>query len=320
MAHQVALKQYQPSNYIDLNQLYTSGNIKHIIMRQCEFLRARPYGTLHGRLLPVSLMLTGGFVGYCAATKAAEMIKTEKGKPVLQSTGMVIGCGAGVYIYTTLIEKDLFFKTWKFLRLSSITNDFIFKNHEKDDFLNQFVDCLHYTPLKVPVRLATGHLIDLDSLKSIRPDKNGDILCPHTREKLDLNHPRIDLELGTLILKRCQYLLQQDLNKLDANSESYQATQLQLKVVEAQLEVLHEKHIKGLEQLQSEGKITNVEFNLLQFQFYSFFGVVPAGHADPERGIDTHIMDFNLNWKKIISDHSKMIFKGTPPTQFLEDV
>ena len=219
-----------------------------------------------------------------------------------------------------LLKEIYFFKTWKFLKLSSITNDFVFNNHEKDEFVKQFVDCIHYTPLKVPVRLVTGHLIDLDSLKSIRPNENGDILCPHTRKKLDLNNPRIDLELGALILKRFQYLLQQDLNKLDANSESYHSMQLQLKVIEAQLGVFHERHIKGLEQLQEEGKITSIEMNRLQNQFYNHFGTDPVENADPENGYDAHVMDFTLNWKKIISDHSKITFKGTPPTQFMEDV
>ena len=109
MTHQVAPKKHEHSNYINLNQLYSSDSIKHIIKRQCEFLRKRPYGTLYGRLLPISLMLTGGFVGYCAAIKTAEMFKIKKGSAVLQGTGVVVGCGAGAYIYTTIIERDLFF-------------------------------------------------------------------------------------------------------------------------------------------------------------------------------------------------------------------
>jgi hypothetical protein len=217
-------------------------------------------------------------------------------------------------------NKDLFFKAWKFLKISRITNDFVFKNHENDEFLNQFVDCIHYTPIKIPVRLSTGHLIDLDTLKKVQPDKNGDILCPHTREKLDLKNPNIDLELHTLILKRSQYLLQQDLNNLEPDSIEYTSAQLQLQVLEKQLCISHERHLKGLDQLHSEGKITAVELNRLKVQFYQHFEADPTGKADPENDVEAHVMNFNLNWKTIIQNHSKIIFKGTPPTQFMEDL
>ena len=214
----------------------------------------------------------------------------------------------------------MFFKTWKMLRLESITNSFVFSKHENDEFLNQFIDCIHYTTIKVPVRLATGHLMDLDTLKNLKPNSDGDYLCPHTRAKLDLNRPNIDLELHTLIMKRMQFLLQHDLAQLDPNSTDYHATKLQLDAVEGRLVAVHEQHIKGLEALQSEGRITVVECNRLRSQFFQRFGEDPVGKADPENGVDAHVMDFNLNWKKIISDHSKVIFKGTPSTQFMEDV
>ncbi len=307
------------TTYKNLTEFYTSDAFKPILERHYEYLRERPYGGLHGRLLPISLVVAGGFVGFAATTKAADAFKIEKGKPILQSGGVILGCSAGVYIYINLNERDAFFKTWKFLKLSTITNDFISKNHEKDEFLNQFNDCINYTPIKIPVRLSTGHLIDLDTLLNIRPDKDGNVVCPHTREILDLDHPNIDLELNALILKRYQHLLQQDLGKLEENSSDYILTKLQLEVVENQLKVSYEKHLKGLDHLHSEGKLTFAELNGLRVQFYNYFGADPIGNEDKENGISTHVMNFNLNWKQIISAHGKLIFKGTPATQFYED-
>lgn len=308
------------TEYMDAAQLYTSNGMKPIIQRHCEFLRERPYGTLHGRLVPIILIATGGYIGFHTASKVAEKFNLKKEKPFLQGGGVVIGCSVGAYVYTFANEKSMFFKTWKFLKINSLTNNFIFEKHVNDEFLNQFTDCIHYTPLKVPVRLSTGHLIDLDTLKKIVPDKNGDVLCPHTREKLDLNYPKIDLEIHTLILKRCQYLLQKDLPQLDPKSDEYEATKLQLQVIESQLCVSHEMHLKGLDQLHSEGGITTSERNILKNQFFTHFGTDAIGKADPENGVDAHVMNFSLDWKKIITNHSKLIFKSTPATQFMEDV
>lgn len=305
--------------YKQLTELYTSDALKPILKRHYEYLRERPYGGLHGRLLPISLVVAGGFLGFTAATKAGDTLKIEKGKPILQGGGVVLGCSAGAYVYINVKERDIFFKTWKFVKLSAITNDFILKNHEKDEFLNQFNDCINYTPLKIPVRLSTGHLMDFDTLSNLKPDQDGNVLCPHTREKLDLDHPNIDLELLTLIFKRYQYLLQQDLDKFEENSNDYVLAKSQLEDVENQLKVTYEKHLKGLENLHAEGKLTFAELNSLRAQFYMNFGANPNGKEDEEHGTPAHVMNFNLNWKKIISTHSKLIFKGTPATQFHED-
>jgi hypothetical protein len=320
MTQKISPNQCDPANYIELTQFYTSHTLKYIVKRHCEYLRERPYGTLSGRLIPIACVATGGILGFCAATYAAEKLKAEKATPILQSTGFVAGCAVGAYIYTTVNEMNLFYKTWKFLIIRSITNAIVFKNHEKDEFLNQFLDCIHYTPIKVPVRLSSGHLIDLDTLKNIRPNSNGDIVCPHTRKNLDLNNPNIDLELYTLILKRVQFLLQKDLSNLDTSSDLYNATKLQLKNVEEQLNVSHRKHLKGLEQLHSDKEITDLQLNRLRIQFYNLFGGDPVGNADPENESEAHVMDFSLDWKKILIQNNKVIFRGTPPTQFVDDI
>jgi hypothetical protein len=95
---------------------------------------------------------------------------------------------------------------------------------------------------------------------------------------------------------------------------------LQLEVIEMKLSSVYEKHLKGLEQLCQEEKITKRECEGLRIQFYKYFGGEPTGRGDPENQIEPHVMDFNLNWKEIIARHSKIIFKGTPETQFWEDV
>lgn len=320
MESQVSLT-LQPPTYIDLNQLYTSYGFKHIIRRHCEYVRENPYGNLIGRALPLTLITAGGIAGFAAGTHAANILKVEKEKKiVLQGGGTILGGIAGGFVYLGVTESELFFKTWKFLKITHTTLEFVFKNHEKDEFLNQFLDCVHYTPLVVPVRLSTGHLIDLDTIKNIKPNENGEILCPHTRETLDLKNLKIDLELYTIILKRFQYLLQQDLTNFHPDSDDYKATELQLDVIEKNISSIYEKHLKGLEQLRLVGKITLIEYTNLVAQFVNHFGINPTGKGDLENEIEPHTMDFSLNWKDIIKKHSKIVFKGTPETQFIEDI
>ncbi len=315
----VALLQ-RPNSYIDLNELYTSKGLKFIVRRQCQYLQENPYGGLSDRIVPIMLITAGGFLGYQAATKAADQFNIEKGRPVLQGAGVVIGCGAGVYLYTQIKERSVFFKAWKDLKLQEATNACIFEKFKDDSFLNQFIDCIHYTILKVPVRLVTGHLIDLDTFYSIQPNGNGDIVCPHTRQKLDLSNPNIDFEMQSLILKRTQYLLKEEISNLDEKSPECKAAKMQLEEVENRLNKTYTKHLQGLDQLLREGKITQPECNRLRFQFYTYFGIEPSGKADLENGVEPHEMNFGLEWKKIITEHSKLIFKGTPPTQFMEEV
>jgi hypothetical protein len=95
---------------------------------------------------------------------------------------------------------------------------------------------------------------------------------------------------------------------------------MQLDIIESKLSVNYTTHLQGLDNLHSKGKITSVELNHLRFQFYNYFGTEPIGTGNSENGMVSHVMDFNLDWKKIISDHSKIIFKGTPATQFFEEV
>ncbi len=304
--------------HIDLKQLYTSDGLKFIVARQIEFFRERPYGTLNGRLIPLMLITAGGIIGFQAATKAAEMLKIKRGVIVLQGGGTVMGCAAGAYAYASLNEKNIFFQTWKFLKISSQTNDFVFEKYKDDLFLNKFVDCISYNPLKVPVRLPTGYLIDLDNVKELPRDENEDTICPHTRGKLDINNLNVDLELHTLILKRIQYLLQTDIDKTAPETEAHSMLEMQLKVIEKQLEVSFYKHLNGLEHLHKIDRLTTVELNTLRSQFYNLFGVEPLGKKNAEKNIEAHTMNFNLNWKEIITEHSKVIFKGSMPTQFSE--
>lgn len=304
--------------HIDLRQLYTSDGLKFIVARQIEFFRERPYGTLNGRLIPLMLITAGGIIGFHAATKAAEMLKIKRGVTVLQGGGTVMGCAAGAYAYASLNEKNIFFQTWKFLKISSQTNDFVFEKYKDDLFLNQFVDCISYNPLKVPVRLPTGYLIDLDNVKELPRDADEDTICPHTRGKLDINNLNVDLELHTLILKRVQYLLQSDLDKAAPETEAHSMLEMQLKVIEKQLEVSFYKHLNGLKHLHKIDRLTSVESNRLHLQFFSHFGVEPLGKKNAEKNIEAHTMDFDLNWKEIITEHSKIIFKGSMPTQFVE--
>lgn len=320
MTYSINHNQHDFSTYTELYQPYSSDIWKDIIKLHCAYLRERPYGTLNGRLIPIVYIAGGSFLGYLAATKIAERLQIEKGRPLLQASGAVAGGTFGVYHYITCNEKDIFFKTWKFLKLSSIFNEFIFKNIENDTFLNKFLDCIHYTPLRVSVRLATGHLVDLDTLRNIKPDENGDTLCPHTRDKLNLNNPNIDLELQLLIFKRVQYLIQQDMVNVDQSSEKYNLLKLQLDFIEKQICFCHEKYLKGLEILHSDGRITRDELNRLRAQFYQYFGFYAIGNADEENEVVPHVMNFDLDWKKIIINHSKVVFKGTPPTQFIENI
>ena len=60
------------NSYIDLNEFYTSNGFKSIVKRQCQYLRENPYGGLSDRIAPIILITAGGFVGFHAATKAAE--------------------------------------------------------------------------------------------------------------------------------------------------------------------------------------------------------------------------------------------------------
>ena len=199
-----------------------------------------------------------------------------------------------------------------------MTNDFVFETYKDDPFLNQLVDCISYNPLKVPVRLPTGYLIDLDNVKELPRDDDEDIICPHTRGKLDLNNLNVDLELHTLILKRVQYLLQNDLEKADPETPLHSTLEMQLKVIEKQLEVSFYKHLNGLEHLHKIGILTTLELNTLRAQFYNHFGVEPLGKKDAEKNTKAHTMNFGLNWKEIITEHSKLIFKGAMPTQFID--
>lgn len=67
-----------------------------------------------------------------------------------------------------------------------------------------------------------------------------------------------------------------------------------------------------------ERKISEAELTRLRYQFYSRFGVDPVGKADPEIGIEARVMDFNLDWKNILTQNSRLIFRGTPSTDFAE--
>jgi hypothetical protein len=59
-------------------------------------------------LLPISLIIAGGFVGFSAATKAAEKFNIEKGRIALQGTGIVAGGALGACIYARVKEQRPF--------------------------------------------------------------------------------------------------------------------------------------------------------------------------------------------------------------------
>jgi hypothetical protein len=83
-ANAVSLIQ-RPESYIDLNEFYTSKGFKCIIKRQCQYLRENPYGGLSDRMVPIMLITAGGFIGYQAATRAAEQFNIEKGSQRVHS-------------------------------------------------------------------------------------------------------------------------------------------------------------------------------------------------------------------------------------------
>jgi hypothetical protein len=306
--------------YLRISDIYSLKAFGYIVQRQCEYLTTNPYCRLSERMAPFAWMAAGGLVGFKVATQAANQFQLEKEKPVLQGAGTVIGGGVGVYLYTQLKEKDLFFQAWADLQLEQISEPHIAEKCKNDPFLTQFVGSIQETMIKVPVRLRSGHLIDLSTFKAMHPDRDGHFLCPYTREPLDLGNPTIDLELYALILKRTQYLLREEAAQLEPNSVEYRYGVRLAEVVDAKLASVYTKHLEGINQLQASQAITEQEARILQSQFYTYFGVDPTGKADPEHHVEAHEMDFSLDWKQIISDHSKILFKGTPPTQFMPSV
>lgn len=317
---QIVNYQNDPNAYVNLHNLYYSCGIKQVVSRHCEYLREHPYGTFNGAIAPISLVVTGGALGFMTGSMASEKVDSKPGKVILQSIGVVAGGISGALLYVKIKENNLFFKTWKFLKMEAITNEMVAKRFENDEFLNKFLDCIHYSSLSVPVRLPTGHLVDLNTLKQLRQVQDGIVTCPHTRQRLDTKNPNIDLELYVLIKKRHQFLLKQELAALDPSSMESQSISSQLDVIEKQLCLSHQKHLKGLYNLHSSGKISDVEMNRLVAKFYENFGVDPIGNPDEENDIKVHIMDFDKDWKRILTNNSKIIFRGNPETQFVDNV
>lgn len=113
----------KPCTYIDFNQVYTSYGFKQIIQRHCEYVRERPYGALNGRILPMALIAAGGVVGFAAGTQVAKTFEIEKKEKIaLQGSCTILGGVAGASIYISIAETNLFFKTWKLLKLTVVLN------------------------------------------------------------------------------------------------------------------------------------------------------------------------------------------------------
>ena len=307
-------------SYVPIHGFYSSATLKNLIQRHCFYMRQSPYSNLKDRILPLVWMAAGGAAGFWVATKVANEMKLTNSRPAVQGGGTIMGCCVGAYAYACIKEGDLFFKTWKELRLNAITDLFLGARYQKDPFLHQFVDCISYEFLRVPVRLQSGYLIDLGSFKSLPLNNQGEIVCPHRCGTLSLSNPHIDCELHTLILKRFQFLLKEDIRMPNLEAAVEEGYRLQLSEIERALALSYRRHIQALEALAGESQITDEELDYLRAEFYQDFGRNPLGHASPALRVVPHVMDFTKDWKESLSRHSEIIFKNTPPTQFMDPV
>ena len=262
--------------------------------------------------------LSGMATGVLAAKKLIENFKINSSsqKTAIMVTGgvggMVVGGGLAAVGNFAILEKDKNCQIWSKDCQNTTLRASMRDRFGEDEILQHFICPLSLTPILCPARSPAGHLYEYEALiKCIDPNSGliKDPLRISDATGSIFFHPSAileDFETAIVVEKRLRFLLEQDLQELDPESNVYailasHATELK-KIVRAEyrkaqneIRLRRENGETSSMSEEEEDKIRQ-QFDVETAVFHHHFGRVASQDLDWE----------NTDWPELLNSRWKL--------------